>query len=159
MRTLIIGSGSTLYADLIESERWHYDVRIGINRAAIDFGPVDWHVTMHPREYGPRKVAPMVSFHPFSGVDLAFPWRWSDNVTSSGSSGLYAVKFALQHLQADEVHLAGVPMDSGPHYDGGDPWPAGLRFRRTWEIVAPELRDRVYSFSGWTRELLGGPQL
>lgn len=158
MRALIIGSGCTVYADLVAAEQWAFDARIGVNQAAIDFGPVDWHVTMHPREYAHRKAAPLVSFHAFAGVDLVHPWQWPDGPANSGSSGLYAVKFALEHLQASEVILAGVPIDPGPHYYGSDGWQAAIRFRRAWEFATPTIKGRVRSLSGWTRELLGDPE-
>ncbi|WP_420465603.1 hypothetical protein [Panacagrimonas sp.] len=157
MRTLIIGSGPNVAAELMTVNRRHFDLTLGINRAAIDHGPVDAHITMHPREYGPRKVAWMVSFHPFAGVNEVFPWRWSPEVKSSGSSGLYAIKYAL-YRGSQDITLAGVGLDVAPHYYGGPDWQAAMQFRRAWEQVLPEIRGKVYSLGGWTRGLLG-PQL
>jgi hypothetical protein len=76
---------------------------------------------------------------------------------SSGSSGLFAVGVALE-LGAESVVLAGVPMQaSAAHFFDREPWDAVSLYLRAWEARADALRGRVYSMSGWTRDLLGPP--
>jgi hypothetical protein len=67
---------------------------------------------------------------------------------------LFAVKYALEKLKADEIVLAGVGMDAGPHYYNPSAWHDAQKFQRTWEQVADKLRGKVTSLGGWTAELL-----
>jgi len=76
---------------------------------------------------------------------------------ASGSSGLFAAKVTLLDLGFDDVVLCGVPMMPEPHIDDRAPWPDAVRFRRPWEALSGDIKARMRSMSGWTRELLGGP--
>lgn len=151
MKTLIIGSGANVAKELRKVKRRSFDVTIGVNQAARDHR-CDWQSTLHPLHYLPPS-APMVSYVALKEVAVVMPWQWVGG-KNSGSSGLYAVKFALEYLKADHVTLAGIGMNVEPHYYGGGDWQAALRFRETWELVAPQLRGRVESLGGWTAELL-----
>lgn len=90
------------------------------------------------------------------GVDVC----WSAPIDWHGSSGLYAVWVALQ-LGFTNILLAGIPIDASPHYYGEDA-PALGRFlphyREGWLNAQKDLDGRVRSMSGWTKELLGGPE-
>lgn len=152
MKVLAIGSGHRVRAELARIDRAAFDVVIGVNRAAIEFGPVDWHCTLHPREYAPIKAARLVSHLQMPGVDRIFPAHWRHGQSSSGSSGLYAVRWALQ-IGAGAVTLAGIGMD-GHHFDKAAEWSDAERFRRMWVELAPDLRGIVTSLGGWTAELL-----
>lgn len=77
----------------------------------------------------------------------------------SGSSGLFAAEVALCELRFDRVVLCGVPLDRAPHFFGGPDWDQHDRFRRRWIKLPEEARNRMGSMSGWTRELLGGPDM
>lgn len=156
MRVLVIGAGESVKAELAMVDRSSFDRVIGVNRAAIELGPVDVHVSLHPREFAQIKAGYFVSHEKHRGVDEVFKCEWRIG-GNSGSSGLYAVKYALERLGADEIILAGVGMDSGPHYYTKSDWPQALKFQRTWIEVAPQLRGKVKSLGGWTAQLLNGP--
>lgn len=150
---LIIGSGPNVAAELSLVSGRKFDYRIGVNQAAHDYGPVDFHVTLHPRLYAKTKAAPLVAPIRQPGVDHVMDWKWVEK-HNSGSSGLYAVRWALKVLQCDEIVLAGVGIDVTPHYYGGGEWTEAMRFRATWEAVLSQLRGKVVSLGGWTRDLL-----
>lgn len=156
MKVLIIGSGARVHQELAMVDRASFDLVIGVNQAAIDFD-TDVLVTLHPKEYANKADKPVVSYVPLDGVTKVMPFQWEGmnrtGGSASGSSGLYAVKYALS-IGAKEVVLAGVGMDILPHYYGGGEWTECLRFRGAWEAVASQLRGRVTSLGGWTRELL-----
>lgn len=155
MRVLVIGSAASVAAELATIDRSAFDKVIGVNRAAIEFGPVDIHCSLHPKEYASIKAGYMVSHEKQRGVDEVFPCLWSIGGTS-GSSGLYAVKYALERLDATEIILAGVGMDEGPHFYNPSKWHQANRFQKTWIEVAPRLRGTVKSLGGWTARLLNG---
>lgn len=159
MRVLVIGSGKGVESQIKRAGK-RFDKIIGVNQAAIDFGPVDIHVTLHPEQFAAKKAAYMVSHVAVKGVDEVLGYKWEDTPRhlGSGSSGLYAVKYALEVMNADEVVLAGVGMNPGPHYNRDMPWGDAGRFRLTWEAVAPRLRGKVRSLGGWTKQLLDEPE-
>lgn len=75
---------------------------------------------------------------------------------SNGSSGLFTAGVAL-HLGCTEVILCGVPMATMPHFFDDIPWTAHGDHTDAWLERLEDLRGRVFSMSGWTRELLGPP--
>lgn len=153
-RALVIGSGDRVRAELAKVNRDDFDVIIGVNQAAIDFGPVDYHVTLHGAEYAPKKVATLVTQRKHRDADIVTPYAFRKG-GKSGSSGLFGVKFALVDLECDEVVLAGVGMDFAPHYNRPDLWkPQG--FRQAWIEALPHMKGRVTSLGGWTAEILNG---
>lgn len=154
IRVLVIASGPNVREHLDRVNRDEFDAVIGVNQAAIDFGPVDYHCTLHPLEYAPKRACTWVVAHRMTmGVKEVFPPAWRHG-GSSGSSGLYAVKYALQKLQADEVILAGVEITSEPHYYTAVDWAQAKLFQRTWIEVQDQLKGKVCSLGGWTAELL-----
>lgn len=141
------------------------DAVLAVNDAAADFsGAIVAFVTLHP-EHLPRwlgarraagypdpraviahEAAPLVT----RVVDYRFP-----GMESSGSSGLFAVKVALE--QFDRVVLCGIPMDAHRgHYFDRAIWNDFVSFREAWRIALPHLKN-VRSCSGWTAQLLGTP--
>lgn len=158
MRCLIIGCGQPVESELARINRADFDVVIGVNKAAIRYGPVDYHVSLHPNMYLKHKQATFVSFTQIPGVDIVLDYLWPHAGGNSGSSGLFAVKFALERLHADQVVLAGVGMDTAPHVYNNQPWKQAERFRHTWETVASRLTGKVTSLGGWTAQLLGQPE-
>lgn len=154
MRALVIGSGDRVAAELRKVHRADFDVVIGVNAAAIDYGPVDYHVTLHPEQYAPKKAATLVTHKKARDADIVTPYAFRKG-GKSGSSGLFGVKFALVDLEADAAVLAGIGMDFAPHYNRPDLWkPNG--FRQAWVEALPDIRGRVTSLGGWTAELLNG---
>lgn len=73
-----------------------------------------------------------------------------------GSSGLLAVKVAMEQ-GADRVVCCGMPMEARPHFFSDEDWEGWNLYRVAWARRWKELQG-VRSCSGWTRELLGGPE-
>lgn len=155
MKVLVIGSGNNVEEELSMIDRGDFDKIIGVNKAAILFGPVDIHVSLHPDVYAKLKQGYFVSFVQIQGVDEVFDYVWPNSDGKSGSSGLYAVKYALERLHADSVVLAGVGMDTSPHVYNNCNWRQAEVFRHTWGEVASRLIGKVTSLGGYTAELLG----
>lgn len=85
-------------------------------------------------------------------VSYVFP-----GMNSSGSSGLYVIKVALDDGHR-RVVAAGIPMTSaGKHFKRLGEWEARENFVVGWKHALPHIKDTVRSMSGWTKELLGEP--
>lgn len=163
MRALVIGGGACVWDDLAALKAligcWTGTV-LAVNDVGADYpGRIDHWCSLHPEKFHlwrPKRLgnADYVTWaHPGHGV--------ADQVMSttddwSGSSGLFAVKVALE-TGHDRIVLCGVPMDTRPHYFDGSPWVEQDAFAPAWRIRADQLRDKVKSMSGWTRTLLGAP--
>lgn len=153
-----------------------------VNDAAMHYpGKLDAFVTLHPeklsgwlgarRDAGLPEPAAVVSHtrevegippHIASIIQIAeYQWPEMKGVEggSSGSSGLFATKLALERT-ALPVVLCGVPMQaSRAHFFNEQPWGDVADFLKAWENVARvERLARVRSMSGWTAELLGAFQ-
>lgn len=156
----VLGHGWSLWDDLDVCDPC--DLTVAVNRAAISYeGVVDHWVTLHPEK--------LAHWRRLRGERPDRPVTWSrreprivDRIVShswGGGSGMLAVRVALEHLQAGRVILCGMPIDGGPHAGEETPWKDSGLFRPDWEKRADELRGRVVSLSGWTRDLLGGPEV
>jgi len=124
------------------------------------YSNVAWVIRRHIRarrdEYAHEFGPPLVSHSRTAGTD--FIWSWH----GGGTSGLGAILTALA-LGYDEIVLAGMPLDNGPH-NGEPPW---RRTRFTTEVndrdehwqraIELAFEDRVRSLSGRTRDWLGEP--
>jgi len=114
------------------------------------FGPVELH--------GGREGA--------YGAIEAYPWYdhfWPELQEGGGTSCLLAARIALE-VGFNEVILCGAPLSCGPYLDGEDDWSRRndiqLRaYRNPWRKLMHKglLYGKVYSMSGWTRDLLGEP--
>ena len=90
------------------------------------------------------------------GKTRARPLRYVECV--GGSSGFVAVQAALGPLACGRVVLAGVPMRAADaHVGDAAPWDEADAYWSTWQERMVELRGRVRSMSGRTREALGEP--
>lgn len=135
-----------------------------VNDAAMHYpGRLDAFVTLHPEKLsgwlGARRTAGLpepgtvIAHTAAPMVTEVVDYKWPEQ-QSSGSSGLFAAKVALERTDLSVV-LCGVPMDaSRAHFFNGQPWEEVNQFRAAWEQVKPRLM-RVRSMSGWTAELLG----
>lgn len=150
---LIFGSGSNAPNEACCIDTSKFDILAAVNQAAIDFSPVDVHLSLHPKVYGPKKVGHFVSPIPTPDVDEVYTKHWGNSL-SSGSSGMYAVHYLLEKRDVDLVLLCGIGIDATPHYYGGGDWRDAIRFQKTWEQMAPLMRGRVFSLGGWTKQLL-----
>jgi len=72
-----------------------------------------------------------------------------------GSSGLYAVKHGLK-MGFEHIVLCGVPMDSRPNLfrPNESEWKQAKAFQEGWVTRMPEMIGKVFSMSGWTKEML-----
>jgi len=92
--------------------------------------------------------------HP--GIDRVTSYLWP-GMNASGSSGLFAVKVAME-AGYDRIILAGIPMQAeGAHFFNPASWGEVASFTEAWRIARPRLTGKVHSMSGWTKELLGYP--
>ena len=138
-----------------------------VNDAAACYsGPLDAFVTLHPEKL-PEWVA-LRSYVDSSHkceyiahcegplVTRVVDYRWP-GMNASGSSGLFAVKVALEKPE-NKVVLCGVPMDAmRAHFNNTLPWFEVDSFWSAWTIALPYIKDRVRSMSGRTAQLLGMP--
>lgn len=173
MRTaIVLGGGGTVWADVEQalSLGRYAEVWACNDVAAVWPGRLDGAVSLHPDKLpgwlaqrakaglpAPRKVFGQLTTTLVripKGVELIedkFPGQ-----TRCGSSGLFALKAALDHC--DRAVLCGVPMEPrGAHFFHPAEWWAAHHYRTAWEEALPEIKDRARSLSGWTRELLGAP--
>lgn len=175
MNVLVLGSAASVWDDeRAARELCEFDAVVAVNEAAVHYrGRVDVWATLHPEELwhwtaeraqDGREPARAFATHdpaPLSARSEpvhVLDYRWPGMGTQSGSSGLFAVKAALEVLDAERVVLAGVPMSTAePHFNKGEPWAKGAPYLDAWRVALPFIRDRVRSLSGFTRNLLGAP--
>lgn len=160
MRALVLGGAACLWEDLRALGAWT-GLTVATNDAGAFYpGILDIWATLHPEKLfswteerarrGGNDDYEVWAWPGSAGVTRAHRPTWS----AAGSSGLYAVEVALE-LGAEQIVLAGVPMDAQPHVTGGEAWAHADDHRGAWLESASRLRGRVTSLSGWTRELLG----
>lgn len=158
---LVIGGARCVWSDLaqLEGHTDRFHEIIAVNKAGVDYeGHIDHWVTLHPEFLKGKWIRRRTgnndfltwSHKPHKVIDRVLVGDWG------GSSGMFAVKVALEALRIDRVVLAGVPMDKQPHYDNEEEWWVVYNYRKAWirkmEIIMPHVR----SLSGWTREVFGG---
>lgn len=161
---LIIGGANTLPRDRYAAlELFTPDLIIACNHAGRDeHGPVDHWVTMHPELFPHWIAAREAGGHP-PAVQLWHARHKQSRVESKpveswgGSSGMLCIAVAFE-LGVERIVLAGVPMEkANRHYDDPRPWNEARQYHPAWERRVPQMRGRVKSLSGWTRDLLGEP--
>jgi hypothetical protein len=169
MKVLIIGSAECVMDDIKQIDIKSFDKVIAVNKAFNLFPGADIWITLHPEKlklWSPNKPmnAKVITFNKFMNslgskinyeIDEEFPYLF-DGQESSGSSGLYAVKYAIEVLKSNDITLAGIPMDPDMgHIDNVEKWIEGKIFWETWENMAWKLRaHNVKSLSGRTKFLL-----
>jgi len=173
---LVLGGASCLHDD-ITAYIGAVDGCVACNDAGAEWsGDLDGWVSLHPQFFtgkgwldkrqGPppkrlfahhaaNKAVQIGRYPPgIEFTDYQFPEQHR-----SGSSGLFAAKVALIDLGFDRAVLCGVPMDPRPHFFDREDWKSAEGFRGAWLAVPQEYRDRIRSMSGWTRVLLGAPEI
>ena len=187
-RALVIGTAQSMPHDLARFaltglQEFTHEVFI-VNEAFRYVARWDHWVSLHPErmvawrseamdQRGWRAMAPihLPDLDPDDWDQLArkaggihFPhqrhaWRVEGATgEQSGSSGLFATRLAIR-FGYGRVVLAGVPMDTSPHVLSTAPWTDRERFVAAWSAAERELKGKVRSLSGWTREFLGEPTL
>ncbi len=155
------------------------DAVFAVNDAAAQYqGDLAAFVTLHPEKLVPwttnagvthpgwlatrayvdklHKTCEVIAHEAHPGVTRVVDYRWPGMV-GSGSSGLFAVKVALEKFE--RVVCCGVPMDANRnHFDSDEPWFEVDSFWEAWsEQAYVHIKDRVRSMSGRTAQLLGMP--
>lgn len=128
---------------------------------------IDFWVTLHPENMPAWQEARAAAGYPGGfklvahrqrdGFDWHTPHLWPEMRRLSGSSGLFAVKVAMEIAGAERLVLAGIPMEPTEHFDRSEAWEKAKSFRRAWDLVQDRLVEPVRSMSGWTRERFGAP--
>lgn len=174
---LVLGGAARVWKDVEAAlDLGEYDLLIACNDASAAWpGHIDAAVTLHAekmglwmgrrRSAGYPMPAQVIGHEEASKSTLRLP----DCLTGftpyklpgqqdSGSSGLFALKFALIDMGADKAVLCGVPMeDLGAHFFDLSAWGAAAAHRRGWKQALPAIQGRAKSMSGWTAEMLGQP--
>ena len=152
---LICGSAACVCQDIAAAPAYGQVIALNDMIGELTWTPdlgVVGHWDLAPRFV--RAGVPIVSWSAGPAVDTVIPvpegWH--------GTSALYAVAVAME-LGASSVILAGCPIDGGPRFDGLCSLVGDLEFYRScWHHAFPTIHGRVFSLSGWTRDLLGAPK-
>ena len=160
---LILGGAKCVWKDAESLGEWIHPVAAVNDVGAQWKGKLLFWASLHPRKfqiwerqrqrnnypagyvkYGNKHGKPLIDY-------LVQDW--------GGSSGLFAVKIALS-LGFDKIILAGVPMEAAEgHFFDKKEWTACNQYRAAWERHLKDIQPYVRSCSGWTKRLLGGPDL
>jgi len=177
LKALVLGGAATLWRDVAGAlDLGSFDVVVACNDAGSVWpGRLDAIVTLHAEKLGfwmeRRERAGFDLPERIIGHDAAkrSTLRITDKVTNfveyrfsgqadSGSSGLFALKYALEDMGCDRAVLCGVPMhEVGAHFFDLTPWGGAVAHRRGWNQALTVIGDRARSMSGWTADLLGKP--
>ncbi len=152
MNLLVVGAARRVWYDLHDAPS-NSDI-MAINWTAMIFKTVKHIASQHVEILKPLKELTGATTHSnHEGADHI--WDFNLNGGSSGCFGA-AVGVALGY---DKVILCGCPADNtGNFYD--PPWLPGnfSHKRKVWKYAKENyFHGKVFSMSGWTRELLGGP--
>lgn len=175
MTALVLGGAECVWRDWARAQAiGEYDAVIAVNDMVAAYaGPLEAAVSLHadklaniwlpdrlwrgfPRPanvWGPRDDENMGLMPPLTG----FVAQFFQGQTENGSSGLFGLKAALDHLGHARAVLCGVPMDGQPHFFDDKEWPCADDMMAGWLQAFDAIKDRARSMSGWTAELLGKP--
>lgn len=161
MNALVIGGAHSVWRDIyrVESVVGPWDgLVIGVNDIGTLLPRLDAWATLHPEKLPQWK-------REREARGYTIPPTWSNNYATdytiahwaNGSSGLLGVGVAFA-MGAEEIILCGVRMDrQRNHFREEKGWQQHDRYRRGWLQKLDVMRGKVYSVSGWTREILGPP--
>lgn len=173
---VILGGAASVWDDHERArEIGRFDATIAVNDALAHYpGEVEIAATLHPEKlsdwlaardaagYSPptiiaaHKGNTQVGRRNACPVDYVTDYRWP-GMSASGSSGLFAVKVAIEH-GFERIVLCGVPMQAdGRHFFDARPWSEVNSFTEAWKAALPRINGATRSMSGWTRQLLGAP--
>lgn len=173
---LILGGSTRVWDDYYGAKIFcnqQYDCLLGINNVIGDIPEkLDIAVTLHPEKIqlwlakrkansflGPDKVVGHRLYYDYITHVVDYRWDTTLKRHNSGSSGLFAIKVALD-FGFDKIILCGVGLDhTQGHYFNDKPWDWGNTFRESWITYQDKFKDNVRSMSGWTQEFLGKPTL
>ena len=169
-RCLVLGSANSVWADIERATNiceFHGVVaskEIGVHWK----GHLDGWVSLHPERmqkdrdlreangYPPAEVHFGHQFKPDAkGIDVWYNYKFEGQLRSA-SSGIFALKVALEYFHFDQAVLCGIPLqrDQG-RIDGKPNWNGGSTFHKGFEEAMPAFKDRVRSMGGWTALRVG----
>jgi hypothetical protein len=168
-KCLVLGSANCLFDDVDRAlDMAEFDGVVACKGAGLAWtGTLEAWVSLHParlpddiaerRRLGYPDAGRTYGHCPTSGVSHDLPYLF-DNCKTSGSSGLFAVKVAMEEFGYDRLVLCGIPMQREyGRLDNKQMWAGSRLFMRGWEEAMPHIKNSVRSMSGWTKALLGEP--
>lgn len=171
-RGLVLGSANCLQKDIDAVLKMaNFEVVVAAKGAGLvwPFELNGW-VSLHPdrmqkdRDERDRNGYPVADVHfghqrkeNCEGIDVWYDYKFEGQLRS-GSSGLFAVKVALEYFHCDQVVMCGIPLlrDEG-RIDGKETWNGASSFHKGFEEAMPAFKDRVRSMGGWTALRVGLP--
>ena len=163
--TLVLGGAGTVWDDIEEAKKLFVPkFVVAINDIGSLYQDVDAWVTMHPDKMPcwieareKNKLKPVKEYFTARHKEKRIPPNIDFQVISirGGGSGMLATLIGLG--KTPKVVLAGVPLEAKEgHYFNKSPWKECFVYRVAWERN-PDMKNRVRSVSGWTKEFLGYP--
>lgn len=161
---LILGCANCVWTDAEEAQKFFKPDAIFAVKDMIAKWPgrVDYGINLHT-----ERTEGYLRERRLAGRNTNFD-VWTNKINKSqekhniatdwaGSSGLFAVKVALQE-KFEFIVLAGVPMQAQyRHIVRDKEWIDADCYYGGWKKRYPEMKDRVRSMSGWTKAQLGEP--
>jgi hypothetical protein len=164
---VVAGGAPNVWDDLETAEALHLnDHTMAVNHIAAFIMPVEHIASLHmgilsplgmlnsPKRYVPLHCAWCGDMHHYL-------WRFNHNVILSGMFGMLVGLY----MGYEKVVLAGMPCDGSGNFYGSPRQKKNNAislevhqeaWRRLYERMAPAMRDRVCSLSGFTLSLFGG---
>ena len=173
MRALCLGSAACVWRDAAEAlALFEPDLVIACNDIGAAWPKrIDHWASLHPEKLPEwlfervRRGHPVTPQMKFWACETKKGPRGVTHLPDAreGSSGLLCVRVA-EHLGAERIVLAGVPLVGMRHIDGesrgtieGRAWEEAEKYRPAWLAERTTTLANVRSMSGWTREILGPP--
>lgn len=163
MIALVIGGAGSVYADVDAAlDLGEFDGVVACNHIGITWrGRLDAWCSIHgdklKRPWAARRalagLPPAGRLFGQEDADYRFPGQ-----TVPGSSGLFALKVALEEMGYDRAVLCGIPLEpEAEHFNIRGAWAPAIGYRAGWLQALPHIADRARSMSGWTADTLGRP--
>jgi len=160
---LILGGAKCVWDDVKSLSPWEHPVAAVNDVGAMWQGSLLFWASLHPRKF--KQWEPRRKANGFPAGYIKYGNKYGkpmiDRISADwgGSSGLFAIKIALE-LGFDQIIIAGVPMEAEQgHFFDKAQWTACNQYRAAWERHLNDIKPFVRSCSGWTKRLLGGPDL
>lgn len=178
-RALVLGRHADVWKEMEAVKKMAtFHKIIAVKRAGRDYPGfvhewVSFHLNMFPQFIADREkmgYPPAQRLwsgrHPKSGRKYDGHYKVHMLNCYGGSSGLLGIQVAREigrppfddERPIDKIVLCGIPMEPTEKYDDGKLWKEALVYRESWHKVFamyPELKDKVRSMSGWTKEQYG----
>lgn len=168
-RCLILGSANCLRNDLaLALSMAEYEGVVACKGAGLDWsGDLTAWVSLHPdrlpgdikrrREKGWPDAERTYGHKETPGVSHWLAYKWPKQ-KRSGSSGLFALRVAIEEFGFDRCVLCGIPLvKTQGRIDGKTTWNGANSFKQGFIEAMPYIKSKARSCSGWTRLHLGAP--